>query len=179
MPEITPVVPEIAPPDSPKASSVAPLKTSPINWRQGHLGFLMGRALVKFDARVLELMAHDENVPLGLSNLAARNQVGAAQVHITRHLAQQGTRLTDLAALAGMTKQAMGKLVDQCEAWGLVSRTSDLRDARAKLVVFTPLGLVWLQAFEDAVTQAGAELKLAVGEQVAAVISLGLEAYGA
>ena len=179
MPEITPVVPEIAPPDSPKASSVAPLKTSPINWRQGHLGFLMGRALVKFDARVLELMAHDENVPLGLSNLAARHQVGAAQVHITRHLALQGTRLTDLAELACMTKQAMGKLVDQCEAWGLVARAPDVRDARAKLVVFTPLGRVWLKAFEDAVAVAEAELKAAVGEQVATVISIGLEAYGA
>lgn len=156
-----------------------PSKTSPDTWRHGHLGFLMGRALVKFDTRVLELMAHDENVPLGLSNLAARNQVGAAHVHITRHLALQGTRLTDLAELAGMTKQAMGKLVDQCEAWGLVARSPDVRDARAKLVVFTPLGLVWLKASEDAVVQAGAELKLAVGEQVAAVILIGLEAYGA
>ena len=157
-------------------------ESSPINpdtWRHSHLGFLMGRALVKFDTRVLELMAHDENVPLGLSNLAARNQVGAAHVHITRHLALQGTRLTDLAELAGMTKQAMGKLVDQCEAWGLVARVPDIRDARAKLVVFTPLGRVWLKAFEDAVVVAEAELKLAVGEPVAAVISIGLEAYGA
>lgn len=148
-------------------------------WRSQHLGYLMGRALVKFDTRVLELMAHDENVPLGLSNLAARNQVGAAHVHITRHLPLNGARLTDLASAAGMTKQAMGKLVDQCEAWGLVARATDERDTRAKQVVFTPLGRVWLKAFEDAVVQAEAELKLAVGAQVAAVILIGLEAYGA
>lgn len=148
-------------------------------WRKAHLGYLMGRALQRFDARVLALMAQDENVPLALANLAARHQVGAAHVHITRHLALGGSRLTDLAASAGMSKQAMGKLVDQCEAWALVTRAPDPRDARAKWVVFTPLGLAWLKAFEDAVAQAEAELRHAVGEQVSTVISIGLEAYAA
>ena len=177
MPENQPTALQSAPKPPPAAATTQ--KPPSDVWRSQHLGYLMGRALVKFDTRVLELMAHDENVPLGLSNLAARNQVGAAHVHITRHLALNGSRLTDLADAAGMTKQAMGKLVDQCEAWGLVGRATDLRDARAKRVVFTPMGRVWLKAFEDAVVQAQAELKLAVGEQVAAVISIGLEAYGA
>ncbi len=148
-------------------------------WRKAHLGYLMGRALQRFDARVLALIAQDENVPLALANLAARHQVGAAHVHITRHLALGGSRLTDLAASAGMSKQAMGKLVDQCEAWALVTRAPDPRDARAKWVAFTPLGLAWLKAFEDAVAQAEAELRHAVGEQVSTVISIGLEAYAA
>ena len=138
----------------------------------------MGRALQRFDARVLAVMAQDVNVPLALANLAARHQVGAAHVHITRHLALGGSRLTELAEAAGMSKQAMGKLVDQCEAWALVTRTPDARDARAKWVAFTPLGLAWLTAFENAVAQAEAELRHAVGEQVATVISIGLEAYG-
>ena len=148
-------------------------------WRHSHLGFLMGRALQRFDARVLTLIAHNVDVPLGLSNLAARAQVGAAHIHITRHLPLQGARLTELAARAAMTKQAMGRLVDQCEAWGLVTRVPDARDARAIRVVFTATGLIWLKAFEMAVTQAETELKQAVGEQVATVISIGLEAYAA
>ncbi len=148
-------------------------------WRHSHLGFLMGRALQRFDARVLTLIAHNVDVPLGLSNLAARAQVGAAHIHITRHLPLQGARLTELAQRALMTKQAMGRLVDQCEAWGLVTRTPDARDARAIKVVFTATGLIWLKAFEDAVCEAEAELKQAVGDQVAAVISIGLEAYAA
>ena len=148
-------------------------------WRHSHLGFLMGRALQRFDARVLTLIADNVDVPLGLSNLAARAQVSAAHIHITRHLPLQGARLTELAASAAMTKQAMGKLVDQCEAWGLVTRTPDPRDARAVRVMFSATGLVWLKAFELAVAQAEAELKLAVGEQVATVISIGLEAYAA
>ena len=62
----------------------------------------------RFDARVLHLMAHNVDVPLALSNLAARAQVSAAHIHITRHLSLEGSRLIDLAASAGMTKQAMG-----------------------------------------------------------------------
>jgi DNA-binding MarR family transcriptional regulator len=146
-------------------------------WRQTHLGRLLGHAMRRFDERVLALMAHDVQVPLALSNLAARGQVSAAHIHITRHLALEGSRLTDLAQKAGMTKQAMGDLVGQCEAWGLVTRESDEKDARARLVRFTPAGLAWLQAFRDAVTQAEAEFRAEVGGEVATVVTIGLEAY--
>ena len=148
-------------------------------WRQTHLGRLMGLALRRFDERVLHLMAHDANVPLALSNLAARDQVGAAHVHITRHLQRGGSRLTELADAAGMSKQAMGDLVNQCEAWGLVRREPDPHDARARRIVFTASGLLWLDAFQHAVTQTEAEFRSLVGDEVATVVALGLEAYGA
>ncbi|PUE33563.1 MarR family winged helix-turn-helix transcriptional regulator [Limnohabitans sp. Jir72] len=146
-------------------------------WRHTHLGRLLGHAMRRFDERVLHLMAHNDGAPLALANLAARDQISAAHVHITRHLALEGSRLTDLAQAAGMSKQAMGDLVDQCTAWGLVQRQSDLKDARAKRVVFTADGLAWLQAFKDAVSQAEAEFQQAVGTEVATVVALGLEAY--
>jgi DNA-binding MarR family transcriptional regulator len=146
-------------------------------WRITHLGRLLGHATRRFDERVLHLMAHDVHVPLALSNLAARGQVTAAHVHVTRHLALAGSRLTELAERAGMSKQAMGDLVAQCEAWGLVTRETDPRDARARLVRFTPTGLAWLQAFKDAVAQAEAEFRAEVGDDVATVVALGLEAY--
>ncbi len=148
-------------------------------WRQTHLGRLLGHAMRRFDERVLALMARNVEVPLALSNLAARAQVSAAHVHITRHLALQGSRLTELAEQAGMSKQAMGDLVNQCEAWGLVTRESDPRDARARLVRFTPTGLAWLQAFREAVAQAEAEFRAAVSPEVATVVMIGLEAYAA
>jgi len=148
------------------------------SWRVTHLGRLMGHALRRFDERVLWLMSRDVLVPLALSNLAARDQVGAAHIHITRHLAIKGSRLTDLASSAGMSKQAMGDLVTQCEAWGLVTRELDAYDKRAKRVLFTENGLLWLGAFERAVTQAETEFKTAVGQDVATVVALGLEAYG-
>jgi DNA-binding MarR family transcriptional regulator len=147
------------------------------DWRQTHLGRLLGHAMRRFDARVLQLMAHDVQVPLALSNLAARDQVSAAHVHITRHLSLRGDRLTDLAQRAGMTKQAMATLVDQCEAWGLVTREADPLDARARRVCFTDSGLAWVAAFRNAVTQAEAEFRTEVGDEVATVVALGLEAY--
>ncbi len=131
----------------------------------------------RFDERVLHLMAHNVDVPLALSNLAARAQVSAAHIHITRHLSLEGSRLIDLAQSAGMTKQAMGDLVTQCEAWGLVQRTPDPCDARARRIVFTETGIAWLDAFELAVAQTDAEFRQEVGNDVATVISLGLEAY--
>ena len=146
-------------------------------WRQTHLGRLMGHALRRFDARVLQLMARNVEVPLALSNLAARDQVSAAHIHITRHLSLGGDRVTDLAQRAGMSKQAMADLVDQCSAWGLVTRSADLLDARARRVCFTPTGLAWLQAFRDAVRQAEAEFRAEVGDDVAVVVAIGLEAY--
>ena len=146
-------------------------------WRQAHLGHWLHQALQRFDARVLSLMARNVNVPLALSNLAARGSLSASHVHITRHLALDGLRLTDLARRANLTKQAMGKLVEQCEAWGLVERLADPRDARAKRIVFTAVGLIWLGAFREAVAQAEDELRAAVGSDVATVVALGLEAY--
>jgi len=138
---------------------------------------LLGEAVRRFATRVQTLMAHSEQAPLQLANLVARGKVSAAIVHITRHLDLQGSRLTDLALAAGMSKQAMTNLVNECEAWGLVRREADSRDARAKVVRFTPVGMQWLGAFEAAVAQTQQELVQEVGEQVARVMTLGLEAY--
>ncbi|MDD2925618.1 MarR family transcriptional regulator [Rhodoferax sp.] len=153
--------------------------TPDTGWRQAHLGHWLTQALQRFDARVLALMATNDRVPLALSHLAARGHLTASHIHITRHLALDGSRLTELAQRASISKQAMGKLVDQCEAWGLVQRQSDPHDARARRVVFTATGRAWLQAFEEAVTQAEAELRAAIGAEVATVIAIGLEAYAA
>jgi hypothetical protein len=44
-------------------------------------------------------------------------------------------------------------------------------------IVFTASGMAWLQAYRAAVDQAQAELAQAVGDEVATVVTLGLEAY--
>jgi DNA-binding MarR family transcriptional regulator len=78
-----------------------------------------------------------------------------------------------------MTKQAMANLVDQCGAWGLIERQPDPLDGRARRVVFTSTGKHWLAAFERAVAQAEAEFRQQVGDDVTAVVAIGLETYGA
>ncbi len=153
--------------------------TTPSLVRSTHVGHWLRLALERFDERVRILMAQHPGVPLALANLAGRNQIGAAHIHITRHLARDGARLTALARSAGMTKQAMGTLVDQCAAWGMVTREQDPLDARARRVCFTEAGLAWLQAYEESVVQAELEMRQAVGDQVSTVIAIGLEAYSA
>jgi len=52
-----------------------------------------------------------------------------------------GTRLSDLAQRATITKQAMMQLVDDLQEMGCVRRVPDPQDARAKMVRLTAKGL--------------------------------------
>ena len=53
---------------------------------------------------------------------------------------EDGLRLTDLAARAGITAQSMGELVDDLEAKGYVERRADPKDRRAKRIHLTDRG---------------------------------------
>ena len=64
-----------------------------------------------------------------------------AQARLAARIGEEGTRLTDLAEQAQITKQSAGFLVDQLERAGLVERAPDPADARARLVRFTERGL--------------------------------------
>jgi DNA-binding MarR family transcriptional regulator len=57
-----------------------------------------------------------------------------AQARVFQRIAPEGSRLTDLAAQAGITKQSAGFLVDQLERAGYVERVPDPVDGRARLV---------------------------------------------
>lgn len=57
-----------------------------------------------------------------------------AQARVFQRIGPNGTRLTELAQAAQVTKQTAGYLVDQLEHAGYVERTPDPTDARARLV---------------------------------------------
>lgn len=57
-----------------------------------------------------------------------------AQARIFQRIGPRGTRLTDLADQARVTKQTAGALVQVLEECGYVHRTIDPTDARARLV---------------------------------------------
>jgi len=137
-------------------------------WRHDNIGRLLNNAIARFEGRVLELMAQTGQVELRLSQIA-----------LTRNLDLDGTRVSDLAARAGMTKQAMGELVAQCVALGLVASTVDPTDKRARLVRFTPRGLKWLQAFRTAVERAEQDMRKDVGAGGMAALRKALKRYGA
>ncbi|HLK26340.1 MAG TPA: MarR family winged helix-turn-helix transcriptional regulator [Caulobacteraceae bacterium] len=73
-----------------------------------------------------------------------------------------GSRVTDLAERAQMTKQSMGYLADSLEALGYVTVGPDPTDRRAKLVWFTKRG--------DAAGRAMARLSAEIEREYAALI---------
>ena len=121
----------------------------------------------RFEARVLELMS-----------ASGHDETRIAHVSLTRNLDVEGTRLTELARRASMSKQAMGELVDQCVELGLVDRVADPSDGRARIVMFTPAGLAWLDAFRDAVDVAEREMRAELGKTTMDAILRGLAVYG-
>ncbi|HVO56001.1 MAG TPA: MarR family winged helix-turn-helix transcriptional regulator [Solirubrobacterales bacterium] len=59
---------------------------------------------------------------------------------VFRFVREDGMRLTELASLAGMTKQSIGEVVDDLAALGYVKRVPDPADRRAKLICLTGKG---------------------------------------
>ncbi len=71
---------------------------------------------------------------------AGFDDVTPAQGRIFQRISAEGTRLTELAEQAQVTKQTAGFLVDQLERSGYVRRTPDPTDARARLVQMAARG---------------------------------------
>ena len=65
---------------------------------------------------------------------AGFDDITPAQARVFQRLAPAGSRLTELAEQAQITKQSAGFLVDQLERAGYVERVPDPSDARARLI---------------------------------------------
>ncbi|CAL9484526.1 hypothetical protein SUDANB121_03125 [Nocardiopsis dassonvillei] len=76
------------------------------------------------------------------AELAARgyDDITFSQGRVFQRLARGGSRLTDLAEQARITKQSAGFLIDRLEEAGYVERVPDPTDARARLVRVAPRG---------------------------------------
>lgn len=59
---------------------------------------------------------------------------------IFQYIQPEGSRITELAAKANVTKQSMSVLVSQLEEWGYLERKEDSSDKRAILFVLTTKG---------------------------------------
>src|SRR5688572_19038678 len=57
------------------------------------------------------------------------------------HIALEGTRIVDLADKLGISKQAVSRRVQELVDHGILELAEDPRDARARLVRFTPRGV--------------------------------------
>lgn len=124
------------------------------SWRKHNIGRLLNTAINRFESRILQQMDEAGYSGFSLSHIA-----------ITRNLDIEGTRATELAKRAGITKQSVGELITQLEAGGIVARKPDPTDKRSRIVFFTPSGLKWLNAFGTALQQAEAEMEKELGAQ--------------
>jgi DNA-binding MarR family transcriptional regulator len=68
---------------------------------------------------------------------AAHHDITRAQAKLLQRVNDDGSRLSELADAAQVTKQTAGYLVDQLESAGYVERVPDPTDARARLVRMT------------------------------------------
>jgi DNA-binding MarR family transcriptional regulator len=60
---------------------------------------------------------------------------------VFRFVHGDGMRLTELASLAGLTKQSVGEIVDDLSGLGYIERYPDPTDKRAKLIRLTDKGI--------------------------------------
>lgn len=81
------------------------------------------------------------------------------------HLELEGNRITELAERAGVTKQAISKVVVDLEKRGVVERTQDPKDGRAKIVRLTPSGQAMMMDAFEVVFALDAELAEIVGPE--------------
>ena len=94
-----------------------------------HVAVLMFIAQRHAERRIVEFLAAE-----------GFDDITLAQARVAARVGEDGTRLTELAEQAQITKQAAGSLVDQLERAGYVERVPDPTDARARLVRLAPRG---------------------------------------
>lgn len=94
---------------------------------------------------------------------AGFDDVTMAQARLFRRIGLAGSRLTELAAQAQVTKQTAGFLVDQLERAGYVKRAPDPSDARARLATVTDHGQAAIAAASGAVAQVEDEWRAQLG----------------
>ncbi len=142
-------------------------------------------------------MSDSEELPIGMlalqlhkafeaecfARLAAAGFTGLRMRHsiLLEALGTEGSRITTLAGQLGMTKQAVGELVDDLESGGYLERVNDPSDRRARIIRFTSKGQRALQtAYEimPAIEREYADLigaeryaatRLALGDLVAVI----------
>ena len=101
-------------------------------------------------SRALEQRAHDALAAAGITDITL------AQARLAARIGPNGTRVSELAEQARITKQSAGFLVRQLEETGYVERVPDPSDGRAQLVRLT-------QRADRVVAVANAEVERALG----------------
>lgn len=126
--------------------------TIPAQEPRPNIGRLLGRAHIELVAAV-----HARLDILGFGD------VRPAHEPVFQLIDAGGTRVTELAMRAGISKQAMTELVAHLESGGYLTRVPDPSDGRAKLVVITERGWECIAAARAVVAEVEGEWRQAMG----------------
>lgn len=91
------------------------------------------------------------------------------------NLGFEAVRLTELADRAGITQQAMGKLVKEMERVGYVMRHIDSTDRRAKIIELTDIGKTLVNDSMEIVDEILEEYTATIGEEGMGDLELSLK----
>lgn len=106
-----------------------------------------------------------ENQVIAALHAAGYDDITTAQMKILQRIGPDGSRLTDLAEQAQVTKQTAGFLVDQLVKAGWVERTPDPTDKRARLVRISGRGAEALPIAAAAVAEVEATWAAHLGKR--------------
>ena len=135
-------------------------------WRRENVGRLLNDAVARFENSILKQMEQAGYKGFSLSHIS-----------VTRNLDLEGTRATELARRAGITKQSMSELIQQLESNGIVERRPDPADGRAKIVFFSKAGLTWLEAFRASLHNAETCMIHELGQETVSALKHALATY--
>ena len=136
------------------AEAALPSSERGAEWHAANVGRVLALSAQRFVREVLMIV-----------HVGGHSEIGETLLTLLRNLDLGGTRLTDLAARAHMTKQSMRELVDRAEALGLVARQTLETDKRAKSIQFTATGLSTLEDMRVGVLGAEARLAQQIGPE--------------
>jgi DNA-binding MarR family transcriptional regulator len=107
--------------------------------------------------RAMETRVFEELAAAGFDDITP------SQARVFQRIAPEGSRLSDLARQAGITKQSAGFLIDQLERLGYVHRVPDPGDGRARLVRIAERGHRSVEASRAVVSRVEAEWETHLG----------------
>src|SRR3954447_11511396 len=114
---------------------------------------------------------------LAAAKYAASGYAGLSLAHtfMIANIDDNGTRIIDLAARMGTTKQFAGRLVQELAARGLVETTPDLTDRRAVLVRGTASGWQFLAHACEARDEIEREYSAILGDELMQALSIAVD----
>lgn len=123
-------------------------------WRHDNIGRLALFCYNHFETSMLQNLARQ-----GITDIKPTH------LRVFRNIDYDGTRVTEIAARAKVTKGAMSQVLAECERLGYIVAVTDADDARARVVKFTAEGRKAMQSCRKAIAEVEAEFEAAIGAQ--------------